>query len=887
MDQACGLAISGGGIRSAVFSLGVLQAMADRDVLKQFSYISTVSGGSYIGAFYGSLFVPDELRAGNSQTPSADFTTQAQNASGRLSPRAQPAQPEFVTPIAYLRDNCNYLVPNGLRDYLQSMVFSTKNWFAVQYVIGVTLLTILLSLNLADFLIRVGINSLSGTPPAPNSWWAASLSTDMSAGWARALLPALIAIFIAVCGISPLSRAYWLTQNLAQKTGFLAKWLPFVSLVVVTSLAGAEMYFFARIRPDHLGSDLAARLAAPDPAFIAASFVVSTGALGTLFLIIAWWYVSRRDSDSGKSWYRGSVPSHSARSNSREFVDRVRNALTNAFTSPLRMGTHRFGSGPIQLALWALFFAVVETLGGLSYYAIHCHVDQFWSLQPLCSSDHTAAGSWNTSRLGALAGFAGALWAAARFLLSNGENIVGGLSKVPRLVMASAAAIFAALITLTFWSAVATSISVRVRYQFPVDREYGWAITVLCAAFFVLAIVDGLCIQFLNLSTYQRLYSTRLTRTFLGATNATRLEHAALRDVTSLVAGDSVTMGEYFHAQSCAPVHLINATINKTVDWDSSLVQRGARGLSFSIGPAGMTIGAKLGVLECDWQYANDISTPAHYVRGASRTRDIWLESMTLGDWVAISGAAVSTGLGQSTHAGYSLLLGIANIRLGYWWDTYSKPFSLGAMNFKRMRVPIPGAVPPSRFFTEKLFGTQFCLKGELMGEFDGPRARRWYMTDGGHFENTGAYELLRRELKFIVLLDNGCDPRYTFGDIANLIYRARVDFGVEIKSAHARLPLPPGLRLNRTLVARSFGEFHKRKWCVAIQLLTRFANGSEGQILIIKPRVTRAAPHDVREYRVQNKSFPNETTANQFFDDVQWESHRELGYSQTLNLLT
>lgn len=62
VTQALGLAISGGGIRSAIFSLGVLQAMARSDVLRHCGYISTVSGGSYIGAFYGSLFVPPNLR---------------------------------------------------------------------------------------------------------------------------------------------------------------------------------------------------------------------------------------------------------------------------------------------------------------------------------------------------------------------------------------------------------------------------------------------------------------------------------------------------------------------------------------------------------------------------------------------------------------------------------------------------------------------------------------------------------------------------------------------------------------------------------------------------------------------------------------------------------
>ncbi|CAD6555646.1 hypothetical protein LMG27952_05883 [Paraburkholderia hiiakae] len=928
--DACGLAISGGGIRSAVFSLGILQALADEDTLKHFDYLSTVSGGSYIGAFYGSLFVPDQLRAGNLQLDQSAYIAQAKSASGRLCPNALPAAPDAVTPIAYLRDNCNYLVPNGLKDYLQYLVFSMRNWFAVQYVIGVSLLTILLALALADFGVHYLAEQLLGpTSPAMDAWWFYVLSPFPSTWsshptmampdleqlhvafpqlcwspllasvpdvwcspligrepwwaplqslvpevwWGRSLLPAAIAAFIAAFVFSPLSRAYWLTQNLAQKTGFLGKWLPFISLFVVTSLAAGTVAVMREGPLTPVGALLLGQLKHPSAKLLAALFVISTGLLGTLFLVVAWLYVGKRGSGAGKSWFRGSVPSSSRRSDSRAFVDRLRNALTNAFTTPLRLCGHRVGAGPIQVVLWMLLLALVDALGGLTYEATR-HLSMNFVSAP------------GSGPLGMLAGVGAVLWSLARFLLSKGDNIVGGLSKIPRLVLASIAAVFAALVTLAFWSAVAHSISLFIWRQYGIAHDYAWCMAILFFAFLVLAIVDGLCIQFLNLSTYQRLYSTRLTRAFLGATNATRLDTPAMRDVTNLVAGDSITMGEYFHSSSHAPVHLINATINKTIDWDSSLVQRGARGLAFSIGPAGMTVGARLGVLECEWESANDISTPACYVRANARTRDIWLESMTLGDWVAISGAAVSTGLGQNTHVGYSLLLGVANIRLGYWWDTYSKPFELGAGNFERKRVPVPDANLPHRYISEKLFGTQFCLMDELMGEFDGPRGRRWYLTDGGHFENTGAYELLRRQLKFIVLIDNGCDPKYTFGDIANLIRRARVDFGAEIREAGTRLPLPSWLRLKPNRIALSIGEFRKQRKFLALQFIVTFANGTHGQLLVIKPRVTSAAPPDVREYRKQNPSFPNETTANQFFDDIQWESHRELGYSQMRNLL-
>jgi hypothetical protein len=86
---------------------------------------------------------------------------------------------------------------------------------------------------------------------------------------------------------------------------------------------------------------------------------------------------------------------------------------------------------------------------------------------------------------------------------------------------------------------------------------------------------------------------------------------------------------------------------------------------------------------------------------------------------------------------------------------------------------------------------------------------------------------------------------------------------------------------VNEGVIAKSFDEFAGNPKYLALRLMTAFPGGRTGQILVIKPRLTSAAPHDVRQYKTQNHDFPHETTADQFFDDVQWESHRQLGYSQ------
>src|SRR6266496_5626596 len=54
-NNLTGLAFSGGGIRSATFNLGILQALAERGLLRKFDYVSTVSGGGYIGSWLAAL----------------------------------------------------------------------------------------------------------------------------------------------------------------------------------------------------------------------------------------------------------------------------------------------------------------------------------------------------------------------------------------------------------------------------------------------------------------------------------------------------------------------------------------------------------------------------------------------------------------------------------------------------------------------------------------------------------------------------------------------------------------------------------------------------------------------------------------------------------------
>ena len=150
------------------------------------------------------------------------------------------------------------------------------------------------------------------------------------------------------------------------------------------------------------------------------------------------------------------------------------------------------------------------------------------------------------------------------------------------------------------------------------------------------------------------------------------------------------------------------------------------------------------------------------------------VEQLKLGQWLSISGASFTTGAGRDTKLAQSLLLGLLNVRLGYWWNS-------GIDADKR-----PGRYPPSLWrwvkgLPARLFRVQASLLNEWRAYFAGPAARLWYLSDGGHFDNTGLYELVRRKLPFIIAVDGAHDDHYEFEDLAILTRVVRLDFRAEI----------------------------------------------------------------------------------------------------------
>jgi hypothetical protein len=245
-------------------------------------------------------------------------------------------------------------------------------------------------------------------------------------------------------------------------------------------------------------------------------------------------------------------------------------------------------------------------------------------------------------------------------------------------------------------------------------------------------------------------------------------------------------------------------------------------------------------------------------------------------------------------------MLAFLNVRLGYWWDSGIEPGGRTKRCTAGMWVNLMARA--SRMFSWA-FRVQSYLLYEFLGRFHGPGRRYWYLTDGGHFENTGVYELVRRRLPLIICIDNGADPDYQFEDLGNLVRHARTDFGAEIRFLNPEnrknlLDLAKGgPGLTKKLMEQVRQQVAEGSCCDAAEKvcanqavpksgkchlyighIAYKSSGKSGLLLWVKPAVTGDEDCDIIEYAATHDSFPQESTANQFFDEAQWESYRRLG---------
>jgi hypothetical protein len=242
--------------------------------------------------------------------------------------------------------------------------------------------------------------------------------------------------------------------------------------------------------------------------------------------------------------------------------------------------------------------------------------------------------------------------------------------------------------------------------------------------------------------------------------------------------------------------------------------------------------------------------TPEPDQRPGFRPTAKYGQGVSLGTAMAISGAAASPNMGYHTTPALAFLMTVFNVRLGWWMG-----------NTLREKWERQGP----------RLGLMYLL-GELFGITDAQRSYV-YLSDGGHFENLGLYELVRRRCLFIVACDAEQDAGMTFSGLGNAIEKCRADFGVDIQ-----IDIGP-LRESGEKSNGKDERYRRRHWTLG-KISYGETNGKkeEGILLYIKASLTGDEPADVLRYAFQQKDFPHQTTADQWFDEAQLESYRALG---------
>jgi hypothetical protein len=212
---------------------------------------------------------------------------------------------------------------------------------------------------------------------------------------------------------------------------------------------------------------------------------------------------------------------------------------------------------------------------------------------------------------------------------------------------------------------------------------------------------------------------------------------------------------------------------------------------------------------------------------------------------MAISGAAISSNMGLGSIKPLRALIALFNLRLGFW---------IRNVKTSRRASRHPGFL---------------CLLRE-MSTLDMTERSGWLnLSDGGHIENLGVYELLRRRCKFILCVDGEADPAITFQGLMTLVRHARIDLGVSIQ---------PDLQELRPDPATGYSRAHYHLCRIEYPARPGESHGDLGLLLYLKLSVTGNESELIRRYRKGDPTFPHQTTLDQFFDEEQFEAYRQLG---------
>jgi hypothetical protein len=820
MQQPKALCISGGGIRSATFGLGLLQGLAGCHLLDHFDYLSTVSGGGYLGGWFtawihrhpqGAPGVFADLQAAPEPAPIRHLRTY----SNYLTPRLGLLSADTGALIAiYLRNLLLHwllLLPVLMvmlalpRLGVASVQAHSSRWIQYSTLIAGALLACV-------SLAYIGFNMPTARPARTSLGKFFQTSGDQKGFVRWCLVPLVLAVIALV--------SYWAWYR--QSGGAPHRWLTFALFGTLIHVGSWTPQIIERIATREgkalwtlvpvcligftggwilwLGTTTIPPLRNP-PAAVALYVCFAPFFLLALLILATTLYVgitSFWTTDEDREWW--------ARSSAWQLMLAVGWLL----------GSTLVIFGPVGLSLLP---KTITAVGGLS--GIVTLVLGYSGLSPVNTRQPQAAG-----------------WQA----------------QFARLVPQALAPLFAAFIVIVL--ALGTSGLLRgLAIVLPMEVNWHvadppllpgipdgpWAhLKVLHYApgGFVVAVTLGLLLValvasvFININKFSlhAMYRNRLIRAYLGASRLQRTPNP----FTGFDPEDNIQMHTLRPPQPGAkppkPMLVTNMALNLVEGQNLAWQQRKAD--TFTVSPlhcGNMRLGYRRAELyggHSLWEHPPD--------------------SITLGTAMAISGAAASPNMGYHSSPIVTFLMTLFNARLGWW---LGNPGIHGNKTFQ-LRGP--------KFALEPLLQETFGLTDDTSPYV--------YLSDGGHFENLGLYEMVLRRCHVIVVSDAGADPTYAFEDLGNAIRKIRIDLGIPITFPPFTIYPPRGQKQGTYSMIGT------------IQYSAVDGAGTDGRLLYVKPTFYGTEPVDVLQYAQAHTEFPHEATSDQWFSESQFESYRMLG---------
>jgi hypothetical protein len=917
-----GLALSGGGVRSATFNLGVLQALGEQQLLRDFDYLSTVSGGGFIGGWlskcirekHGDVRAVEALltpgAAGDAVAVEPVEIQFLRQYSNYLSPRSGVFSADTWTLIGtYLRNTglnlamlvawlCALLaLPRFAVWAVHRIVGANGPWarlsdpawiagtglalFAVFCIAlsissrpessrgvrrfpldqGAVLRYINLPLLLAGFLVSIGLWRHGGV-----AFWEAGLPRRLEPRFGWFLVPGLVYFIVWACGwylahdrTSAYRRAGYLLCGagaVAVAAILLAAAIEFAPGVVSYFLPAGLAHTLVWVVAPVLGGLLllAATLLAleqrlrrrrPTPDISREEFFEGIGhllcalgalAVGTVLLLAG---LALLPNPSQHPILNNAIALTTFGMPLMMTLFAVTMTLMIGLIGPLysdasREWWSRQGAWGVIFALaWVTVFGVAFFFAPLLHWA--------WLTYDPWSNAGTAAGWLVMTWLGLKAGSGSAtgirnaaynrldlLARIAPYMFTIG--IVGLLSMLVQAIVAPPSALRCPTPTLSCVYAAHANATLATD---------GPTLVIAFLAFLAAALVLGWRVDINKFSLYM-MYRNRLVRAYFGASSARRKPHP-------FTGFDSDDDPQFADLQDQRPYHIVNTSLNLVSGEELAWQTRKAASFAFTPRFCGFEMplmpaqgdnavlrDAQRGTYRPTRQYASKTSV--------GQDEDA---KVRLGMAVALSGAAASPNMGAHSSPALNFLMTMFNVRLGRWCPNPRKPSWTSSS---------PGI-------------GLFSLIAELFG-MTNAEANYIYLSDGGHFENLGIYELVRRRCRLIIAVDVASDKRLAFEDLGNAIRKCATDLHIGIDLNVSRMELLSGSDLcGASCAAGTIRYSHVDQ------------DGVDGTLLYIKPAILGTENADVLNYRKAHPDYPHQSTADQWFDEAQFESYRSLGY--------